>query len=75
MQVLQFASTQFEMEQPHVPSSALTQLEMDDIRRWEENERRMALTEEDFGDDIDGVADAYDSEEDWSFEEDALVES
>jgi hypothetical protein len=74
MQVLQFASTQFEMDHPHVPS-ALTQFELNDIRRWEENERRIAFAEEDFGDDIDGVADAYDSEEDWSFEEDALVES
>jgi hypothetical protein len=49
--------------------SILTQSEMAEIERYEENERRMA--EEDFGSDIDGILDAYDSEEDWSFEYEA----
>ena len=38
-----------------------------EITRYDENEARIA-EEEDFGSDIDGVLDAYDSEEDWSFE-------
>lgn len=29
------------------------------------------MAEEDFGSDIDGILDAYDSEEDWSFEYEA----
>jgi hypothetical protein len=42
------------------------------IGRFEEQERLASESEdeEDYGSDLDGIADAYDSEEDSSFEED-----
>lgn len=45
----------------------LTQDELQEIERYEERERERRLAEEDVGDDIDGIEEAYDSEEDWSF--------
>lgn len=47
---------------------SLTESEIADIERYEQDEKRMA--EEDFGSDLDGILDAYDSDEDWSFESD-----
>lgn len=51
------------MSQQFSPTSELAT-----IGRYEEIER---MAEEDFGSDIDGILDAYDSEEDWSFEYEA----
>lgn len=55
------------MSEPESQRS-LTLSEMATIERYKEEER---MAEEDFGSDIDGILDAYDSEEDWSFEYEA----
>lgn len=44
----------------------LTQNEIEAIERYEEGER-IRMAEEDIGFGLDGIEDAYDSEEDWSF--------
>jgi hypothetical protein len=60
-------------------NTGFTRSEMGIIRRFEEQERRASESdsdstdhddsdEEDYGSDIEGITDAYDSEEDCSFE-------
>lgn len=45
----------------------LTQSEMYMIWRYEEHERTTFEDEEDYGSDLEGIMDAYDSEDDQSF--------
>jgi hypothetical protein len=52
-------------------NTGFTQSEMEMIRQFEEGERRASgygFDEEDYGSDLEGIVDAYDSEEDYSFE-------
>ena len=41
--------------------------EMEDILRWEEREALHQDGSDDYGSDLDGILECYDSEEDWSF--------